>query len=281
MKIKEVVDRILAYHPDLGPDYHGCDEFKCGDPEAECTGVVCAMDATVGVARKTAALGANLIVAHEPTNHTSMDRPGWTEDFPNTVYAEKIRLLEENGIAVWRDHDHLHAHDPDGIFTGVMKYMGWKGRRDDSMGLFAHYVCDIPETTLAGLMRQLTETIGIRDCRYVGNPAMRVRRAAIVGHLYPQAGDPDREYSVRIIRYFEEEGVDVILPGEVIDWTLLSYARDARQLHRNAAVVNLGHFNWEELGMRYAREWLCDLLKGEVPVYFVPTGDMYGHFHRE
>ena len=91
------------------------------------------------------------------------------------------------------------------------------------------------------------------------------------------AGLP-KEYSVEIIRYFEELAVDLILPGETIDWTLLSYARDAIQLGQHKAVISLGHFNWEELGMRYAREWIDSLMGGEVPVYYVPTGDMYRYF---
>ena len=283
MKIREVIDRILAYHPDFGPDYNGCDEYKCGDPEAECTGVVTAMAATVNVVRRAIGLGANLIVVHEPTNHTSMDRPGWSEDFPNSVYAEKLRLLEAHGIVVWRDHDHMHFHQPDGIFTGVLKYMGWADRavRDDSMGVFAHYLVEIPETTLAGLMGQLMRTIGIDGTRYIGDPDMPVRKVAIVGHLYPMpsrrtnSDGAEQEYSVQIIRYFEEQGVDVILPGEVIDWTVLSYVRDAVQLGRRAAVVNLGHYNWEELGMRYAAEWVGELVGNALPVTYVASENMY------
>ena len=287
MKIREVIERILAYHPDFGPDYHGCDDYKCGDPEAECTGVVTAMAATVNVVRRAVALGANLIVVHEPTFYTSTDLPGWHEDFPSAVYEEKARLLAENGIVVWRDHDHMHAHEPDGIFTGVLKYMGWEdsARKDDTMGMFAHYIVDLPEeTTLGALMEKLCATIGIQGTRYIGDAAMPVRRVALVGHLYPMRSDrrnrdgSEQEYSVQIIRYFEQQGVDAILPGEVIDWTVLSYARDAVQLGRRAAVINLGHYNWEELGMRYAQDWLTELLGGALPVTYVPSENMYS-FH--
>ena len=72
--------------------------------------------------------GANLLIVHEPTFYTSQDGPGWFEDFPNRVYAEKRQLLEESGIAIWRDHDHMHFHQPDSIFTGVLKGLGWEDR---------------------------------------------------------------------------------------------------------------------------------------------------------
>ena len=285
MKIREVIDRILAYHPPL-LRYLGCDDFKCGNPEDECTGVVSAMAATVNVVRKAIELGANLIVVHEPTNHTSMDQAGWSEDFPNEVYGEKARLMQEHGIAVWRDHDHMHAHNPDGIFTGVLKYMGWQDYAtvDRSMGMFAHFIVELPEeTTLGALMRDLQRTIGTSGVRYIGREEMSVKKLAVVGHLYPmpsreknKAGNP-KEYSVEIIRYFEEQNVDVILPGETIDWTVLSYVRDAVQLGQNKAVITLGHYNWEELGMRYAAEWLTDLLKDELKVTYVPSEDMYSY----
>lgn len=286
MTIREVIERILAYHPSFGADYHGCDGFKSGDPEAECTGVVTAMDATVNVVRRAIELGTNLILVHEPTNYTSSDEPGWQEGFKNDVYAEKAKLMAEHGIAVWRDHDHMHAHQPDGIFTGVLKYLGWEdcAVADSSMGMYTHFVVTLPEekqTTLQALLRQLKETVGINGVRYVGPEDMPVRKLAIVGHLYPaptgavnRAGLP-KEYSVEIIRYFEEQGVDLILPGETIDWTVLSYVRDAVQLGQQKAVVTMGHFNWEELGMRYAREWMNQLVGAELQVTYVPTEDMF------
>ena len=288
MTIQEVIDKILAYHPAI-MRYTGCDEFKCGDPSAECTGVVTAMDATVNVVKKAAELGANLIIVHEPTNYTSSDRPGWYEDFKNDVFAEKWRLLQEHGIAVWRDHDHLHMHQPDGIFSGVLKNLGWfdYAEVDTSMKMFAHFIVTLPEektTTLQALLLQLKNTIGMNGVRYIGPSDMPVRKLAIVGHLFPGSmkaknhSGEFKEYSVEMIRYFEEQGVDVLLPGETIDWTVLNYVRDAVQLGQQKAVITLGHFNWEEMGMRYAKEWVQDLVGDSLPVTYVPTEDMYHYF---
>ena len=141
MKIREVVEIILAYHPNL-PGYKGCDDYKCGDPEAECTGVVTALTPNISVIRKAIELGANLIVVHEPTFYTSADEAGWFEPFENSVYEEKQKLLNDHGIVVWRDHDHMHANRPDSIFTGVLKYLGWedKAEVDLDTGLFAHWI---------------------------------------------------------------------------------------------------------------------------------------------
>ncbi len=282
MKIKEVVERILEYHPHL-PNYKGCDDYKCGDPEAECTGIVTALVPTVNVIKKTIELGANLLVVHEPIFYTSEDGPGWFEDFPCAVYDEKRKLLDDHGIVVWRDHDHMHFHRPDGIFTGVMRYLGWEDYMtlDLDTGSFAHFIVDLPEAvTVRQLCNHLIDGIGLNGVRYIGDPDAVVRSAAFVGHLFPgpcrktrKDGSP-MEYGVSIIKSLEER-VDVILPGEIIDWTVASYVRDAVQQGRTKAMINLGHLNWEELGMRYAQDWLSELLPDGPSVTYVHSEDMY------
>ncbi|MDO4460554.1 MAG: Nif3-like dinuclear metal center hexameric protein [Clostridia bacterium] len=284
MKHREVIEKILEYHPNI-PNYSGCDDYKAGNPDDECTGVVCAMVATPNVIRKAKELGANLIIVHEPTYYTSADRAGWFEDFPNSIYEEKKAMIEEYGITVWRDHDHMHMHNPDGIFTGVLRYLGWEDSAtvDFNTGAYAHFLVDVPEMTLQDLLKHLVDTIGMNGTRYIGKPDMKVKKIAIVGHLFPMElaekktdGTP-KDYGEQIMKVLEN-GVDVIIPGEVIDWTVLSYVRDAMELHGNKAMINLGHFNWEELGMRYCKDWLTELVGDEVPVTYVPSEDMYSFY---
>ena len=43
MTNREVVAKILAYHPQFPAAYAGCDDWKCGDPDEECTGIVTAL----------------------------------------------------------------------------------------------------------------------------------------------------------------------------------------------------------------------------------------------
>lgn len=288
MKNKDVIEKILAYHPRL-PGYQGCDEWKCGNPEAECTGIVTALVPSVHVIKRAIELNANLLIVHEPTFYTSADKGGWYEDFPNAVFEEKKKLLDEHGVSIWRDHDHMHAHSPDSIFTGVIKYLGWQGceQADSSTGGFGHFIIDLPnEMTVAELCRHIITSIGLNGVRFIGNPADKVRSVAIVGHLYPMefgikhADGTPAEYSVQIIKTLEER-VDVILPGEIIEWTVLSYIRDAVQQGRTKAMIHIGHLNWEELGMKYAQEWISELVGYELPVTYVPSEDMYRYMVSE
>jgi hypothetical protein len=79
-----------------------------------------------------------------------------------------------------------------------------------------------------------------------------------------------------LIREMEKEGgLDVLIPGEIIEWDVLSYIRDAVAFGKNKACMNIGHFNMEELGMRYAADWITELVEEQVPVHYIPTGDIF------
>ena len=111
-----------------------------------------------------------------------------------------------------------------------------------------------------------------------------VRKVAIVGHLLPGSIGGDytdergvvQEYSNKVI-HLMENGIEAIIPGEVIDWTVMSYIRDAVALGKTKAVFNIGHFTMAELGMKYAVKWLRDVTEDKVPVTYVPSEDIY-HF---
>lgn len=103
MTIREITDKILEYHPKFDEDYDGCDGFKSGNPDDECTGIVSALVPTVEVIRKTAELGCNLLYVHEPSYYSTPDYPDWRAGFENKIYEEKKALLDQYGIAVWRE----------------------------------------------------------------------------------------------------------------------------------------------------------------------------------
>ena len=287
MKISDVIGKILDYHPKFPDDYAGCDGYKSGNPDAECTGVVCALVPTVEVIKKTAELGCNLLYVHEPTFYCSPDYPDWRAGFENRVYEEKKALLDEAGIAIWRDHDHAHAHNPDSIFTGVIKYLGWEKYQAGETVIpntFASRFFEFEDMTVGKMNEMLKDRLSLNGIRYIARPEDKIRKVALVGHLFPMSGSEPvtvngycPEYSTDIIKDMEEKGVDAIIPGEVIDWTVMSYIRDAVQLGKVKAAFNVGHFNLEELGMKYAADWIPELIGNEIPVHYVPTGDIY-HF---
>ena len=40
------------------------------------------------------------------------DFPDWKGDFENSVQKEKEAYIREHRLTVWRDHDHMHTHQP-------------------------------------------------------------------------------------------------------------------------------------------------------------------------
>lgn len=284
MTIQEILDRVSEYHPDLGEDYHGCDEVKFGDCSQECTGIVSALVPTVDVIRRAIELKANLLYVHEPVSYLTPDWPEWKADYKCRIYDEKLKLLKENKIVLVRDHDHMHAHKPDSIFTGVLKYLGWMEYLTEEQKIpFGYTVCFPKAKKLREINQELIEKIGMQGLRFIGNPEAELKKIAFTGHIYPDAFIPQHfnedgswsDYATEIIREMEQDGVECIIPGEVIEWTVLSYIRDGIFLGKNLACINPGHFNWEELGARYAKDWLMELTENKVSVFYVPTGDMW------
>lgn len=284
MKHSDVVARILNYHPTID-SYDGCDDYKYGDPEAICTGVVCAITATVDVIKRTAELGCNLIIVHEPTFYMTPDFSDWRGGFANEIYEEKCRLLDQYGITIWRDHDHMHVHKPDSIFSGVIKYLGWEPYLlQQSSEQAMMYKFALPPRTLAVLQQELMDKLDLNGMRVIGRQDAVIRNVAIVGHLFPeshggssmQTDGTYHEYSTAVIRELEN-GVDAIIPAEVVEWTVLSYLRDAVQLGKVKAMLNVGHFSLEQLGMKFAADWLAEITEQAVPVHYVATGDLFDY----
>lgn len=123
MTIQTIIDKILAYHPHPG-NRKTCDVIIGGNPNVECTGILVSIAPTVDIIRKAIEIGANFIFAHEPTFYSGYDDEcEWLKD--NEVYNEKLALLVDNGIVVYRNHDYIHSHKPDGIFYYMIKQLGW------------------------------------------------------------------------------------------------------------------------------------------------------------
>lgn len=199
MTIQEILDRVSEYHPDLGEDYHGCDEVKFGDCSQECTGIVSALVPTVDVIRRAVELKANLLYVHEPVSYLTPDWPEWKADYKCRIYDEKLKLLKENKIVLVRDHDHMHAHKPDSIFTGVLKYLGWM-EYSDSIADYDYYV----------------RTFGNLDCLKDSekDPMYCVKKAVLqknMPEVYQAVGTEDFliEENRMMKKYLEKEGVKV------------------------------------------------------------------------
>ena len=152
---RQVIERIQAH---VGVPWRSetVDTFKAGDPETRVTGIATTMMATYDVLVRSAAAGKNLIITHEPTFYSHLDRTDAFEKEHDPVWVEKERFIKEHNLVVWRFHDHWHLMKPDGILFGVVRALQWqKSQSASDPNVFV-----VPEMTVAQLAEQMKQRLG-------------------------------------------------------------------------------------------------------------------------
>ena len=262
------------------PEGKTADRLMAGSPEQQVTRIGSTFMATVDVIRRARERGVDLIITHEPTWFTGADDTDWLREDP--VYQEKKKLIEESGIAIWRFHDYMHFDREDGIYRGFDLETGWAAYRmppaspEEAVmsGISFDGCYEIPETTLEGLAIFLQETFHMQDMRYIGDPAMPVRRVGVL----PGGGSLGLGVESMPMQLMYRRNLDVILCGDLTEWTLPAYTRDAFQLGKNRAILVLGHERSEEAGMKHLGAWLTDILP-DITVDFLDAEEPFATFH--
>jgi putative NIF3 family GTP cyclohydrolase 1 type 2 len=267
MKIAEIIGRLEAYHAPLDLNRETWDGVKYGDPDKKCSGITVTCWPSIAVIQKTAVLGHNFLICHEPTFFEGSDETGWLKS--NAVYKAKTVLLDKTGVVIYRDHDHVHNDKPDRIFSGLVKKLGWEQYAVDDDGFLPLSKFVMPETSVREIAKHLALVMRINGIRIIGDPDMKVTKVGFSGHFL---GSPmDKTLITRI----DSDDCELIIPGEIIDWTFGEYIQDAIALGKKKAVLNVGHFNLEEPGMEYMAEWLPNIIGYELPVHFIQSGNSF------
>ncbi|MCM1217420.1 MAG: Nif3-like dinuclear metal center hexameric protein [Lachnospiraceae bacterium] len=285
MTVKEVIERIKKESGASIPDGQTCDILIAGDPDMEVTKIGSTFMATVDVIREAAAQGINFIITHEPTWFNGIDRSEWVQNDP--VYLEKKKLIEEHHMAIWRYHDHMHMGHIDQIYTGFEEEFGWGqyrvpvtdvskyGETDLSGEQFWKQfggIYQIPKTTLRGLAEFFKERASMDVVQMVGNPEMPVERVSVlVGGGSLGLG---REEAPMIQMF--QENVDVAICGDITEWTLSAYVRDAAMMGMNKGMLVLGHERSEKWGMKYLTGWV-ESVTGGISTVFLDAGEPFAY----
>ena len=269
---REVVERIRQQLGREGVSWSAetVDTFKDGDPDAPVTGIALTMMATLDVLQRAAAQGANLVITHEPTFYGHLDRIDALEQERDPVLAAKRAFIREKGLVVWRFHDHWHRRRPDGIIEGMTKALGWERFRSTTADTTssprgAQPLHVLTETPLRDLAATIRERLGAPTLRVLGDPAMRVRRVALI----PGAAGFQLQRA-----YLQRGDVEVLVIGEAPEWETALYVADAVTAKHRKAMIVIGHIPSEQAGMEEATRWLRAFV-GEVPVHFVPAREPF------
>ncbi len=234
-------------------DSQTVDTFKAGDPESELKGIAVCMFADMSTLRQAVKMGCNFIITHEPVFYNHFDE---TESYSNNpVFNEKMQFIKDNGLVIFRFHDHIHRTNPDGISVGMINRLKlYKYAVNGSLTYF-----QIPEKTLAQYAEEIKQRLNMKSIRVIGNPKMQFTKVAFM------AGAPGGQ---RHIQMLANDDVEVIIAGEANEWETYLYANDALALNKDKAVIFLGHIKSEEAGMEYCAQWLQEFIK-EIPVHFI------------
>lgn len=252
--VQQVIDIILREIPGA-PFSQTVDTIKSGNASQVVTGIVTTMFATVDVIRKAASLGANFIIAHEPTFYTHADEKEWLANDP--VFKFKMDLLDKHKIAVWRFHDYWHTHNPDGVLMGVLTKMGWEKLYNPKNPRMIEH----PSITVGEIVATAKKSLGIRQVRVVGDLKQSCKRIALI----PGAAGGRTQ-----IKTLQEEMPDVLIVGEVHEWETAEYVRDARAMGQKTSLIVLGHAESEEPGMEWLVPWLSSRVK-DFKITHVPS----------
>ncbi|HNX62332.1 MAG TPA: Nif3-like dinuclear metal center hexameric protein [Candidatus Limiplasma sp.] len=276
MTVQQIIDGMIKKTGVSPLPYEKtCDHLMTGKPDQEVTRIVSTFMATVDVIRKAAELGAEFIITHEPTWFTGADDTAWLAG--DEVYEGKLAMIRDAGIAIWRFHDHMHMDPNDGIFRGFSEEIGWDRYSmaeeecpafPDGKHLKGFY--QIPETTLGNLADFLKQRLNMPTTRLIGDPEMPVERVA----LMPGGGSLGLGSESMPMDWLRKYRLDVMLCGEVTEWTLPAYVRDAYQLGLAKAIIILGHERSEAWGMKHLGAWMKSIT-GDIPVTYVESGEPF------
>lgn len=276
MKISEVIQTIKDHHykqwgSQVITEETTRDRVLYGSEllDRECTGIVTTIYASVEVIKEAHRRGANLIVPHEALFWNHGDRTDWLQD--NKTFQLKKQLLDETGIVVWRDHDHIHAgldwdgRRVDGIFYGLAEELGWTQYLAEE-GQFNTYV--IPRTPTREVAQYLMEKMGLKCMKTMGNIDGYSEKIYLPFHIIGPADNSE-------LAHIEENNIDTLMCAEITDFTVAIYMRDGAQLGLPKAVLVPGHFNIEEPGMQWFGEVYLPTILPDIPVSYVQAGDSY------
>jgi putative NIF3 family GTP cyclohydrolase 1 type 2 len=231
------------------------DTFKTGNPDDVVTGVAVCMFADMQTLQKAVDQNCNLIIVHEPTFYSHLDKTDGLED--NPVYLKKKEFIDKHKLIIFRFHDHWHQTTPDGIYVGMIDKLGWKSNQTDMSMRFFRF----DQQTVGGFAQKLREKLKTDQIRIVGDSEMHFTNVALaVGALGSQTH----------INLLRGEFTEVLVAGEASEWETYEYVLDASLLGMKKAAIFTGHIPSEEAGMEYCATWMKTFIKS-VPVIYLDS----------
>jgi putative NIF3 family GTP cyclohydrolase 1 type 2 len=177
MKVKDIREHFLS-RADWVDRNSTVDRVIVGDPEKEVARCLVTWMPSLRAVRTAVERGADLLLCHEPTfwNHR--------DDSPrkDARAAEKLRIIEEHGLAVLRIHDCWDRWPDIGIPWAWGRFLGLKGKPAEIGANGYQHRYDIKPVHLdafAGRVAKKCAEIGEPMVQVTGSPSQTVSKIGI------------------------------------------------------------------------------------------------------
>ena len=264
-EVAKVLETVAPISSGMEGDELG---FIFGDPEIEVSGVAVCWSPTLEVIGRARELNCNLVISHEPLffqKRWSADveaKNVWfdeAEDDDKVVNRNRAAALKELGACVYRAHSNWDLTPEIGVRDALISLL--ELGPPIRLGRFTS-VHEIAPITVRDLAQRVRDRLGIPPVRVVGDPD---REVTLIGTLYGGLGQmfnsPEELANL---------GAEALVAGECLAYTLWN----AKEL--GVALIEAGHGESENPGMRAMARWLAERLEG-VDVEFVDTGQPWSY----
>lgn len=241
---------------------HTVDQLLYGNLDTEVKKIGVTFLVTAKVIEEAKKLGINLLITHEGIYYTHFEKREMLQADP--VYLAKHKLIEESGIAIFRNHDHVHNQGSDGITNALVTAFGWQDFEVENS--LTYSILSINEMTVEDIIAHVKKQLGINLVRYVGDLDMTCKR---IGVLVGFRGGAES-----VIPLVSSKDLDLVIYGEGPEWETPEYFRDAKQLGMNKALIVLGHAESEIPGMEYMANKLQEKYPN-IPVHFIKEDTIF------
>ena len=143
---------------------------------------------------------------------------------------------------------------------GFVKKLGIKGDFDGKRTL----VLETP-MTIDEIEKQIKERLNLKHIRFVGQRNKVVKPISLCAGAW---GD------VIFYEQLNREEVDLVICGQICEYSICEYVRDSAQLGVDMALFVLGHMGSERSGMEYVCEYINESIDGVEAVY-LESGEVY------
>jgi putative NIF3 family GTP cyclohydrolase 1 type 2 len=148
---------------------------------------------------------------------------------------------------------------PDPVTMGVLKQMNWEDKMIDKNP----NLIQLTNQNLKEVIFSLKSKMGVDELRYIGNLTQTINKVLFI------PGAAGSQTHIAALKMFKP---DLLVCGEVEEWTTVEYVRDSRSKGDAVSLILLGHIASEAPSATFILEWVKEKYPSIASKY-IPAGN--------